>query len=174
MADSPRFEFIGTPSERARSGAKMGAIMATAFSLYAFALYLLRGNAPFEKLDTTLWATVLMYYVAGFVAGPIIGIVWPLRSTRVGNGAVAGLGAFLVYTVAWMTQEGSPLKWTLEDWAGPLALAVLSFFGGMAIYRAPPPPPTGAAAIVTLNLLLKASISSASSKTLMLPIASSR
>src|SRR6476619_156227 len=41
---------------------------------------------------------------------------------------------------------------------------------------APPPaagaPPTGAAEIVTLNLLLKASISSASSKTLMLPIAS--
>ena len=33
-------------------------------------------------------------------------------------------------------------------------------------------PPTGAAAIVTLNLLLNASISSASSKTDMLPIAS--
>jgi hypothetical protein len=141
MTDHPRFEFTGTATERARSGAKMGAIMATAFSLYVFVLYLLRGNAPFEELDTTVWATVLMYYVTGFIAGPVIGIIWPLRSTRVGNGAVAAVGAFLVYTVAWMTQEGSPLRWSLEDWAGPAALGVLFFFGGMAFYRAPPPPP---------------------------------
>jgi hypothetical protein len=141
MNDHPRFEFIGTPSERARSGAKMGAIMASAFSLYVISLYLMRGNAPFETLDTSLWASVLRYYVAGFVAGPIIGIVWPLRVTRVGNGAVAGLGAFLVYTVAWMTQEGSPLKWSLEDWAGPLGLGVLFFLGGMIFFRPPPPPP---------------------------------
>ena len=141
MIDRPRFEFIGTPWERARSGLKMGAIIASAFSLYVVALYLMRGNGPFESLDTTLWASVLRYYIAGFVAGPIIGIVWPLQSTRVGNGAVAGLGAFLVYTVAWMTQEGSPVKWSLQDWAGPMALGVLFFFGGIAFYRPPPPPP---------------------------------
>lgn len=119
----------------------MGAIMATAFSLYVFAAYLVQGDAPFEKLDTTLWATVVMYYVAGLVAGPIIGIVWPLRSSRAGSGLVAGLGAFLVYTVAWMTQEGSPLKWSPGDWAGPLTLGILFFFGAMAFYRTPPPPP---------------------------------
>ena len=118
----------------------MGAIMATAFSLYAFALYLVRGNAPFEKLDTTLWGTVMLYFVAGFVAGPIMGIVWPLRRTRAGSGLVAGLGAFIVYTVAWMTQEGSPLRWSTDDWAGPFLLAFLVFLGGMAVYRTPPPP----------------------------------
>src|SRR5262249_23594504 len=53
-----------------------------------------------------------------------------------------------------------------------------SVFSSTAGAAAPPPPPaagappTGAAAIVTLNLLLKASISSASSKTDLLPIAS--
>src|SRR5688572_22356978 len=54
--------------------------------------------------------------------------------------------------------------------------SVFSSTAGAAAPPAPPAagaaPPTGAAAIVTLNLLLKASISSASSKTLMLPIAS--
>ena len=136
----PRFEFVGTPFERARSGAKMGAIMGTAFSLYAFALYLVQGDAPFEKLDTTLWATVMRYYVAGLLAGPVMGLVWPLRTSRAGSGLVAGLGAFIVYTVAWMTQEGSPLNWSLSDWAGPLLLSGVVFLGGMAVYRAPPPP----------------------------------
>lgn len=136
----PRFEFAGTRFERARSGAMLGVIMGTAFSLYAFALYLVQGDAPFAKLDTTLGATVVRYYVAGLLAGPIVGIVWPLRSSRAGSGLVAGLGAFIVYTVAWMTQEGSPLKWSHNDWAGPLLLSVLVFLGGMAVYRAPPPP----------------------------------
>ena len=135
-----RFEFVGTPFERARSGAKLGATMATAFSLYALALYLVQGDAPFRRLETTLWAMVLMYYVAGLIAGPIMGIVWPLRTSRAGSGLVAGLLAFIVYTVAWMTQEGSPLRWSVNDWAGPLLLSGLVFLGGIAIYRTPPQP----------------------------------
>ena len=140
MMQHRRFEFVGTPFERARSGAAMGAIMGTAFSLYALALYLVQGDAPFEKLDTTLWATVVRYYVAGLLAGPIMGLVWPLRNSRGGSGLVAGLLAFIVYTVAWMTQEGSPLKWSFTDWAGPLVLSGLVFLGTTAVYRAPPPP----------------------------------
>lgn len=137
---NPRFEFVGTPFERARSGAVLGAIMATAFSLYVFALYLVQGDAAFRKLDTTLWSAVGMYYVAGLLAGPIFGIVWPLRKSRVGSGLVAGLAAFIVYTVAWMTQEGSPLRWSPGDWAGPLLLSAVVFLGGIAFYRSPPPP----------------------------------
>ena len=140
MIQHPRFEFVGTPFERARSGAAKGAIMAAAFSLYVFALYLVQGDAPFQELGTTLWGAVAMYFVAGLIAGPIMGIVWPLRTSRAGSGLVAGLGAFTVYTVAWMTQEGSPLRWSLNDWAGPLLLSGLVFLGGMAVYRAPPPP----------------------------------
>jgi len=140
MMRIPEFEFIGTRFERARSGAALGAIIATAFSLYVLGVYLLRGSGHFERLGTTFWSTVGMYYVAGLIAGPIIGLVWPLRSSRLGSGLVAGLGAFLVYTVAWMTQEGSPLNWSPRDWAGPLALGVLFFLGGTAVYRQPPEP----------------------------------
>lgn len=134
------FEFAGTPFERARTGAVLGAIMATAFSLYVLAVYLVQGEAAFEKLDTTLWGAIVMYYLAGLLAGPIFGIVWPLRKSRAGSGLVAGLAGFIVYTVAWMTQEGSPLRWSAGDWAGPLLLSGVVFLGGIALYRSPPPP----------------------------------
>ena len=140
MAQRHRFEFVGTPFERARSGAVLGGIMATAFSLYVIAVYLVQGRAAFEKLDTTPWGAIIMYYVAGLVAGPIFGVVWPLRKTRAGSGLVAGLAAFIVYTVAWMTQEGSPVRWSQSDWAGPLLLSGLVFLGGIAFYRSPAPP----------------------------------
>jgi hypothetical protein len=82
----------------------------------------------------------MRYYVAGLIAGPLFGIVWPLRKSRAGSGLVAGLAAFTVYTVAWMTQEGSPLRWSPADWAGPLLLSGLVFLGAIAFYRSPPPP----------------------------------
>lgn len=117
----------------------MGAIMATAFSLYVLAVYLVQGQVAFEKLDTTLLGAIVMYYVAGLVAGPVFGLVWPLRKSRAGSGLVAGVAAFIVYTVAWMTQEGSPLRWSSGEWAGPLLLSGLVFLGGIAFYRSPPP-----------------------------------
>jgi hypothetical protein len=39
----------------------------------------------------------------------------------------------------WVAQEGSPLKWTTGDWAGPLALGFIWFLGAMAFYRKPAP-----------------------------------
>ena len=137
---TPHFEFHGTPLERARNGAVLGAIIATAFLLYVAGLYLLRGDGPFERLGTTVWATIGMYYILGLVAGPILGIVWPLRSSRAGSGLVVGLGGLIVYVVGLMTQEGSPLNWSLADWGGPLTLGVLGFFVGVGFYRPPPKP----------------------------------
>jgi len=137
---TPHFEFHGTPLERARNGAVLGAIIATAFLLYVAGLYLLRGDGPFERLGTTVWGTIGMYYMLGLVAGPILGIVWPLRNSRAGSGLVVGLGGLIVYIVGLMTQQGSPLNWSLTDWGGPLTLGVLGFLLGFAFYRPPPQP----------------------------------
>ena len=138
-------EITGTPVERLMNGAKFGACMAVLLSLYVGALWLVRGDAPFERLGVTLPAVVAADFVGFSAAGATIGLIWPLRRSRPGAGLIAAVGAFLVYTAVGVTMFGALTRWDVAEWGTSAAIAAIWFLlGSTVLYRPPPeviPPP---------------------------------
>ena len=148
MDDRYGVEMPGTLFERARSGALLGAGMATFGALYVLGLYLVRGEAPFERHGATVGATVLGYYGAGILAGGCLGVLWPLRRSRDGAAVLGGIGGFLAYSAVSVMRAGIPLAWREIEWTPPLVMAgIWAVLSATVMYRpprpqAPPPAPS--------------------------------
>ena len=123
--------FAGETIDRAKQGAMAGAFMASLFSLYVLVLYLLRGNAPFEKLGVSLVGVVIAYCACGLSAGALAGVLWPLTRTRLGATLVGFLSGFLVYAGVGVTMDGPPTSWEPFHWWGAAILGLI-VGGGLA------------------------------------------
>ena len=97
-------------------------LIAAAFSGWALASYVFRGNTPFEKLETTLGAVILLYFAAAILVGPLVGLLLPLaRAGGAGAALVGTIAAFALYSMTLVTLEG--FTW----WTPRAALFVLGF-----------------------------------------------
>lgn len=132
-------EITGTPVDRLMNGAKFGAGVAVLLSLYVCGLWLLRGDAPFQRLGVTLPAVVAAYFVGLSAAGATIGLIWPLRRSRPGAGLVAAVGAFLVYTAVGVAMFGAFTTWGIAQWGTSVGIAAIWFLLGAAVLYRPPP-----------------------------------
>jgi hypothetical protein len=73
---------------------RWGLKMAVVYSLFAVAVRILAGDAPFESAGTAVWKVVVAYFAGGIAAGMIAGLLLPLGRYWVGAmlvGAVAGM-----------------------------------------------------------------------------------
>jgi|RhiMethySRZTD1v2_1073278.scaffolds.fasta_scaffold1413962_1 hypothetical protein len=107
-----------------------GLFIATGFSVWVVGLYLRRGAAPFEKLGTTLWAVILLYFCAAIVVGPFVGLLLPLaRANAAGAALVGTVTAIPIYGMAAVMLEGFR-GWTLSK---ALALLVIALLFGVPV-----------------------------------------
>ncbi len=71
-----------------------GVTMAGFYCVYVLALYLARGNTPFERVGYSLPTLMGLYVFGGVAGGAIVGVLLPLAKWRLGAsliGALAGL-----------------------------------------------------------------------------------
>ena len=115
---------------------RVALFIATAFSCWVLAVHLMRGNRPFEKLETSLRAVVLLYFALAILLGPLVGLLLPLaRRGQVGAALVGTIAAFALYAMTLVTLEG--FAW-LTPRAALFLLGVALFFGvpvGLAYRR---------------------------------------
>jgi len=110
-------------------GLSLGLFVATGLSAWVLLLRTQAGTAPFDRLHTTLTATILGYYRGGATGGLLVGFAWPLRRWLLGYALLGILGAFPFYLFASGGPENAPLL-TTEN----LATALLgAFFVGAAV-----------------------------------------
>ncbi|MGH9242246.1 MAG: hypothetical protein ACRD3G_29720 [Vicinamibacterales bacterium] len=107
-----------------------GLLIATGFSVWVFVLYLRRGGAPFEKIETTPLAVMLLYFCAAILVSPIVGLLLPVaRAGRSGAALVGTVAAIPFYAMARITLEGFT-SWTLGD---ALVILILALFVGVTV-----------------------------------------
>lgn len=110
-------------------GLGLGVFVAIGLSAWVLLLRTLAGTAPFDRLHTTLGATVLGYYKGGVTGGLLIGLAWPLHRWLIGYALLGILGVFPFYFFAPGGRDSAPLL-SAEN----LATALLgALFVGTAI-----------------------------------------
>jgi len=110
-------------------GLSLGLFVATGLSAWVLLLRSQAGTGPFDRLHTTLTATVVGYYEGGTAGGLLIGLAWPLRRWLIGYALLGILGVFPFYLFAPGGRDNSPLL-SSET----LATALLgAFFVGAAV-----------------------------------------
>lgn len=108
-------------------GLSLGLAIATGLSAWVLLLRAQAGAAPFDRLNTTLSATVVGYYLGGAVGGLLIGLAWPLRQWLIGYALLGILGVFPLYLFAPGGHNDVPLL-SSENLATALLGAI--FVGG--------------------------------------------
>lgn len=117
-------------------GIVFGMALATLYTAYVLALYLFRGNAPFEANEITLGAVIAAYFFGGIGGGIVVGLLFPLTTWHAGSmfvGVVAGLPAAfgIGYAVA-----GPVAQWDQHSWVATLVTGtLLGGFGGYAFWE---------------------------------------
>jgi len=106
---------IVTMNANIKWGVLWGIRMATGFSVFVIAEYLLVGPAPFTTIGFPLLVVIAIYFCSGISAGAIVGALRPLTRTRPGSIAVGILGALVVGAIIFWTKSGSPHHWTGAD-----------------------------------------------------------
>lgn len=102
---------MSTVSEgRIRIGLEWGASFAAVYSAYVTLLWLLRGEGPFERADTTLGKVILAYFLAGLVGGAVFGLLLPMGRNRWGAALLGFLVALPVTYALGMAVE-PPERW---------------------------------------------------------------
>ena len=110
-------------------GLSLGLFVATGLSAWVLLLRIQAGTPAFDRLDTTVTAVVVGYYLGGAVGGILIGLAWPLHRWLIGYGLLGILGVFPFYLFAPGGRDNGPLL-SLEN----LATALLgAFFVGGAV-----------------------------------------
>jgi hypothetical protein len=113
----------------------IGMIMATVYSAYAVVLYVLRGSAPFESDDTTIWVVLLTYYSAGALGGAVIGALLPLARWRVGRTMLTFLGVSIAILCIEIAMSGPFWHWSGDTWHELMVLTLI--FGSLLSFTLP-------------------------------------
>jgi hypothetical protein len=89
----------GTPKfvRRLTVGVFLGVSMGVFFCLIALAIFLFRGNAPFDANHVSVTRVLGIYLVAGALGGLVVGLTLPLTRWMPGAALVAFLAAFVVW-----------------------------------------------------------------------------
>jgi hypothetical protein len=108
-----------------KTGAVMGLLIATVYSLYALVLLAARGTAPFDANGVTPAGVIAAYYGGGLVAGSVVGILRPLLRWRLGATIVGIVAAFGVFAGIGIAKEGYLWHWTIRTWQTSVISSVI-------------------------------------------------
>ncbi len=98
---------------RLRSGLWWGLSFATVYSVWVLGIWLVRGNATFERLGITLLQVVAAYFISGAVGGLTVGLLMPLGQTPLGAAILGFIVAVQVFAAVAISMEGWPINWLL-------------------------------------------------------------
>jgi hypothetical protein len=96
--------------ENIRLGLFVGLALATVYSAWALGLFLLSGEEPFAKNQTSLFAVLLTYYTAGAVGGALLGSLLPLSRSFLGRFVLGIVGPF-VFFLCVVARQGPFWNW---------------------------------------------------------------
>jgi len=129
-------EYLARLPRELREAVSYGGWMAAIYCAYAVFVYLMRGPAAFARLDTSFVSALAAYLFAGLPRGALIGFLYPLKRSLLGQFVLGILVAHLAFFGIIVATSGLPTRWTVFDWerlvalglmfgiAGPLALRV--------------------------------------------------
>ena len=112
-------------NDRLRFGVLVGLALAALYCTYALALFVVRGNAPFEKNEVTLLLVLATYAASGIAGGVAYGVLHPLGRTVVGRVVLAVLIGTLVFFGITVATDGLPTHWTRDSWKQTVMLGGL-------------------------------------------------
>ena len=93
----------------------VGFVFGAVLSAIALAIFLIRGNAPFEHLHISVLRSITTYLIAGAFAGLLVGLLLPLTRWLPGAALVAFIVAFAVwFLVGRSISAGEPLMETVK------------------------------------------------------------
>lgn len=79
---------------------------AAVLCLYVLGVFLVRGNRPFERHQTSLGEMLLAYMGWALLSGGVIGILWPIGRSKWGKALVGTAVSILFYGASWMAVSG--------------------------------------------------------------------
>jgi hypothetical protein len=103
------------------TGALFGFSIGMMFSVYVSLLYVVRGSAPFERLEVSVLSVVVFYLLGGIAIGSLVGLLLPLAKSRLGAvlvGSVAGTATFVFALVS---------IYGFTSWSGVAALLAVTW-----------------------------------------------
>jgi hypothetical protein len=108
-----------------RFGVVVGLALAALYCVYAAVLFVVRGDAPFEKHNVSLRAVLATYVTLGIGGGIAYGLLHPLARSLFGRAVLGVLIATLVFFGITVATDGLPSHWERAVWQQPLILGGL-------------------------------------------------
>jgi hypothetical protein len=102
--------------ENIRWGVRGGLLAATGYSVWASAVYLVRGPGAFDQHGTSLPEIIVLYFVGGLIAGAVVGALRPLTESREGMVVVGVVAALPILFALFFYLFGSPEAWSAKHW----------------------------------------------------------
>jgi hypothetical protein len=119
---------------RTKEGAKTGFLYGLFYAAAGIVILLIRGPRPLERFGVSAPLAIVMYLIAGILAGAVVGILSPLARSLVGKmfvGVVAMIPVSLMYIVAY--EDGIGLRQALT--AAFIISTILGSLGGAIFWK---------------------------------------
>ena len=97
---------LGNGPEQVRDGVKWGLIAGLGFAAIAAGLFILRLGAALNHSPTLLARVILLYLVAGPLAGIVVSLLRPLARWAVGAGIIGACAAIPAYAGMMIAVDG--------------------------------------------------------------------
>ena len=111
--------------DNVRRAVLAGLVMATIYSAFAGAMYILDSSTSSAEEGITLGAVILTYYAAGAVGGVVTGVMLPLGRTRYGRMLIGVSAALVFFFCAYTAMDGPVWSWNRDAWEGLIFLSLL-------------------------------------------------
>jgi hypothetical protein len=108
-----------------RQGVIAGLALAGFYCAYSLVLFVIRGDAPFEKNEATLPIVLATYVSSGVAGGVAFGLLHPLTRSLPGRAVLGMLLATLVFFGITVATDGAPWHWGRASWEQTLMLGGL-------------------------------------------------
>jgi len=111
--------------DQLRLGVIVGLAIAALYCAYVVVLFIVRGDAPFDKHNVSLRVVLATYVVSGVLGGIAYGVLHPLAGSLFGRAVLGVLIATLVFSGITVATHGLPSHWGRTVWQQPLILGAL-------------------------------------------------
>lgn len=98
-------------SKKTLQGVLWGLTFATLYSIYVVVLFVLEGQAPFARHNTSLIQLVAIYYTGGVLAGAFVGTFLPRIRNTSGAALVGAFAGILVVFPFEYARNGFVIDW---------------------------------------------------------------
>lgn len=87
--------------------------LSAVYVAFVSAMFAVRGNRPFERLDVPYWQVASSYVVAGLLGGTVVGILRPATRSKWGAKVVGATAGTIAIAPIWAILAGPPSRWNV-------------------------------------------------------------